>query len=169
MRLEFQEQMIVNASADKLWRVLAHQFDQVGLWSSGITESYATNGEQLPDGATMSGRVCLSNGVGGDVEEQFTQYDEAGKCFSYKAAGQMPWFIHGAENSWHVRALGPTEAEVGFSGVIDSKWLPGLFFLAFKPLVLKFWGTRTLEELKYYVESDQPHPRKVKALKKELA
>ena len=166
MRLEFKEQMIVNVPADKLWQVVAHQFDQIGLWSSGIAESHATNTELLHDGANMSGRVCLADGSGSDVEEVFTRYDEAGRSFSYKAVGQMPWFINDAENNWHVRSIGPEQAEVGFNGQIDSKLLPGILFLIFKPLVKKVWGTRTLEELKHYVETGLPHPRKVKAMAK---
>lgn len=31
----------------------------------------------------------------------------------------------------------------------------------------KIWGTRTLEELKHYIEHGQPHPRKLKAQRKQ--
>ncbi len=162
MYTQVVEQIIVNAPAKKVWRILADDFDKVGLCSSGIRESFALENTSSVDGHMASGRVCLSDGFGGDVTEQFTYYDEQNMRFGYKAIGDLPLFFKNAENNWRVQALEPNKAVVAFRAKLEMAVFPGVFLLLFKPIIRRVWGTRTLEELKYFVEHDQPHPRKQK-------
>ena len=122
----------------------------------------------IPAGATVGGRICLSNGFGGDVQEAFTDYDEEGMRFGYQAIGDLPRFFKRAGNHWHVQELGPNQSLVAFRAEIEMKFFPGLFMVPLTPLIKRIWGTRTLEELKYYVEHDQPYPRTVEARQKQM-
>jgi len=45
---------------------------------------------------------------------------------------------------------------------------PGLFLAPLFKLQMGRISTQSLEELKYYVERDQPHPRKLKAQQKHI-
>ena len=168
MRLQIREEITVNAPATKVWRVLAHEFESVGMWSSGVTESMAISDMPVLEGARVGGRVCLSDGFGGDVQEAFTYYDEQAMRFGYEAVGDIPIFFKSAGNNWHVQELDPNNSVVEFRADVDLKLFPGFILLLLFPLVRKVWGRRTLEELKYYVEHDQPHPRKVKAQQKQM-
>ena len=170
MRVRMKDQITINASASKVWRVVAHEFDQIGQWSSGIAASTPTTDLPVPDGATVSGRVCLAPGFGADATEAFTYYDEQALRFGYRAIGELPWpwLLKRAENNWQVRSLGPDRAKAEFSAEVEVKPFPGLFLIPLIPLFKNVLGTRTLEELKHYVEHDQPHPRKQKALQKQL-
>lgn len=162
MRTQVTDQIIVNASAKKAWLVLAHEFDQVGKWSSGIKESKPLIGMDIIEGAPVGGRVCLSDDIFGDAEEAFTYYDEDGMRFGYQAVGELPRFFNEAENNWHVEPINTNQALVEFKADVDLALFPGMLMVMFKPIIKKLLGTRTLEELKYYIENDQPHPRKAK-------
>ena len=51
---------------------------------------------------------------------------------------------------------------------IDVNLFFGLLLMPLIPFANFFLGDRTLEELKYYIEHGQPHPRKLKALQKQM-
>jgi len=119
MHKQVKEKMIINAQASKVWRILAHEFEYVAVWSSGLTDSMAMMDSQIPDGAFVGGRVCLSHGFGGDVEEAFTYYDEEGMRFGYQAVGDLPSYFNSAENNWQVQSLEPNKSLVTFKAKID--------------------------------------------------
>ena len=167
MKVQVSDELTINAPASKVWHVLAHDFANIDVWSSGIETSRNISDVAIPEGATVGGRVC-SGGFGGDATEAFTYYDEAGMRFAYKAVGELPWFINSGGNNWSVRATATNQSMVAFSAEMDLKFWPALVMFLLKPVFKKLLGTRTLEELKYFVEHDKPHPRKLKIQKKKL-
>jgi hypothetical protein len=102
------------------------------------------------------------------VKETFTQYDEPTMRFAYQATEGCPWFLTRAENHWAVRSLGPDASLVQTRAELHVRLFPGLFLAPLLKLQMGRIGVRTLEELKYYVEHDQVHPRKLKAQRKRL-
>lgn len=168
MHKQVKAHIIIDAPASKAWRILAHEFDNIDKWSSGIDESKPLINLSVPDGATVGGRVCLSDGLGGDVEEAFTYYDEETMRFGYKGLGELPLFMKSAENNWTVHSLKSNKSRVEFRAEVEIATIPALFMTPLMPILKKLLGTRTLEEFKYYVENDQPHPRKLKAQQKQI-
>ena len=168
MHIQVKDQVTVDAPASKAWRILAQEFDRIDKWSSGIAESRGITNVSIPEGATVGGRFCLSPGSGGDATEAFTYYDKQAMRFGYKAIGELPWpwLLKEAENNWQVSPISSEKSIVEFRAEVEVATLPGLILIPLLPLMKKFLGTRTLEELKFYVEHDQPHPRKLKALQK---
>ena len=166
MRVQIKDQITINAPASKVWRVIAHEFDKIGEWSTFISSSAPLHDAPAPSGAHCSGRVCYS--IGSDpVEEEFTYYDEAGMRFGYRGRGKLPWPFRNAENNWSVRKLGKNLSEVSFRAEVDTVGpVSGMVLSLFKPVVRKFLSPLT--ELKYYVEYGRPHPRKLKAQQKQL-
>ena len=198
MHIQIKGQITINTPADKAWRVLAHEFGNIGHWATAIAESAAVTDQPAPDGSACSGRVCTAPSFG-DVQENFTYYDEARMRFGYIATRGLPGFITHAENNWSVRSLGaevvpksklsqrqgtagqdqpnfgsPLDAlliserlnqcEVAIRAEIDLAWFPGLFVAPLFKLQMNRISTQTIEELKYYLEHDQPHPRKTRQL-----
>lgn len=163
MKFNVKDQIIVNVPAREVWRVLAHQFDQAGVWSSGIDSSEPLSedlmDEDRPEGAPVYGRVCYSSDMFGDASEKFTFYDEGGMRFGYAAIGDMPFGFNDAENKWRVEEIDHERSLVGFDADVDMKWWIGIVMWPLKPIFKKMLGTRTLEELKFYVETGMPHPR----------
>ena len=169
MHIQLKGHTTINASANKVWHVLAHDFGNIGQWASAIPASRAVTDLPAPAGAEVGGRVCSTAVPGfGDVQEQFMYYDEPSMRFGYQATEGRPWFLKRAENHWVVRSLGPHTSLVETRAEIDVSLFPGLFLAPLFKLQMGRVGVRSLEELKYYVERDQPHPRKLKAQQKHL-
>ena len=169
MHLHLKNHITINASAQKVWRVLAHDFDTIGLWASAIPTSQAIVDLPAPEGAQVGGRVCATAVRGfADVQEHFTYYDEPSMRYGYQAAQGLPWFLKHAENHWLVRSLEPDVALVETQAEIEMSLFPGWFLAPLLKLQMGRVGTRSLEELKYFVEHDQPHPRKLKTQQRHM-
>jgi hypothetical protein len=87
--------------------------------------------------------------------------------FVYEATEGRPWFIKRAENQWVVRSLGLSSSEVEAQAEVEVSLFPGVLLAPLMKLQLGRTGVQTFEELKYYVEHDQVHPRKLKALQRQ--
>jgi len=169
MHLQLKSHMTINASAKKVWRVLAHDFDTIGQWASAIPRSQAIADLPAPEGAQVGGRVCATAVPGfADVQETFMYYDEPSMRFGYQATEGRPWFLKRAENHWVVRSLGPHTSLVEARAELDVSLFPALFLAPLLKLHMGRVGVRSFEELKYYVEHDQPHPRKLKTQQKHV-
>ena len=167
MRIQMKGQITINAAADKVWRVLAHNFDDIGRWATVISASKAATDMPAPEGAAVGGRVCSAPGFG-EVQEKFTYYDEPARRFGYKGIEGLPSFIKAAENNWSVHALGANKCLVESRAEVDFKLIPGLLMIPIFKFQMGRTGAKLLEELKYYVEHDHPHPRKLKAQQQQL-
>lgn len=169
MRIQLKDQITINAPANKVWGVLAHDFDKIGQWASAIPESKAVANSPTPEGAPVCGRVC-STAVQGfsHVQEKFTYYDETSMRYGYKAVEGRPSFIKDAVNNWSVREQGPNQSVVESRAELELSFFPGVFMIPLLKLQMRITAARLFEELKYFVERGQPHPRKLKAQQKQL-
>ena len=169
MHIHLNDTITIYASAKKVWHVLAHDFGNIGQWASAIPASQAVADLPVPKGAKVGGRVC-STAVPGfrDIQESFLSYDEQSMSFAYQATEGLPWFLKHAENHWVVRSLGPDTSLIETRAETDVSLFPGLFLAPLFKLQMGRIGTQSLEELKYFVEHDQPHPRKLKAGQKHV-
>ena len=160
--MQIIRELTINVPADHVWQIVAHEFAKVGEWASAIAASKVNVNATVPDGAQVGGRVCVVPGFN-DIRETFTAYDEANKTFTYAAAG-LPFFITSAHNSWVVRAIDANTTHVSFRG--DVKLLPVLGWVLSIPFRLRLNRIlqNTIEELKYYVETGNAHPRKLQRL-----
>ncbi len=52
MKLQIRQE--INAPADKVWTVLAHQFSEIGEWSPRIEYSRAMDMEEVPTEFTVA-------------------------------------------------------------------------------------------------------------------
>jgi hypothetical protein len=86
----------------------------------------------------------------------------------YQATKRRPWFLKHAENHWAVRSLGPNSSLVETRAETDVNLFPGLFMAPLFKFQMGRNGAQSLEELKYYLERDQPRPRKLKAQQKHV-
>lgn len=164
--MKFQKSIAVNADADRVWEVVAHDFADVGLWSSAVAASGPNLEAATPDGATVGGRVCATPGFG-DLTETFIAYDEAGKSFTFRAAG-LPSFITLAQNHVTVAPQGPERSEVTLSITMETNALGKVMGPMFA-VKLKATLTTFLGELKAYVETGQISAKKQKMLAKAAA
>ncbi|MEM8862159.1 MAG: SRPBCC family protein [Chloroflexota bacterium] len=148
----------INAPADRVWQVIAHDFANISHWASGVPKSTVNVSAAALDGATVGGRTCDVPGFG-KVNETFTAYNEAAKSFTYEAEGG-PFFLRSAHNSWQVSPLNEHETEVSLAAELV---LMPVFRTLMAPILRRQLNkivAETTEELKYYVETGEIHPRK---------
>ncbi len=156
--MKLKQQLIINASADRIWTILAHDFATIGDWISSISHSVPDMDVEIPDGATVGGRVCTVPGFG-KIRESFTAYDEKARTYTYRAQG-MPFFVTTANNTWSVNSLGANQSQVSFEA--ELRMLPMIGWVASLPMRIQIQRilSKSVEELKYYAETGANHPRK---------
>jgi len=158
--MELQINQEINASAEKVWEILAHQFAEIGEWAPNIAFSRVIEMSEVPaefkvaKEAPVPGRVT-PNPLG-DVTEILTEYSEENKTFTFEAAGPAPIFSHGA-NTTRVVAQGTANCLVTF----DLRLTPKGIFNLFAPLLKrrfktsKFGPAGVIRDLKTYAENIQ--------------
>lgn len=161
--MKIQKSTIIDAPADEVWAVVAHDFANVGLWSSAVVSSGVNTEAATPDGATVGGRVCDVPGIG-DLKETFTQYSEADKEFTFQVTG-MPSFITLAQNHVTVRPAGNGRSEVSLDITMETnavgKVMGPMFAVRLRNTLNTF-----LVELTDYVERGEVSKKKAKQLTK---
>lgn len=162
MKMQMTDQIAINVPAEKAWRVLAHEFEHIGRWAVIIDASAAASDIPAFEACEIGGRTCTAQGFG-DVKEQFIHYDEASMRYAYEAIAGLPSFLTRAVNNWSVHAAGLDHCVVESSAEIEVKRFPGIILAPIFKWRMGWKGREMLEELKYYLERDQPHPRKLKA------
>ena len=157
MKLRLEKE--INASADKVWGVLAHQFAEIGEWAPHIEYSRIIEDSEVPthfkvaDSAPVPGRAT-PNPLG-EVTEVLTMYSENDKAFTFEADGPRPIFNH-TQNTTHVIDQGADKCLVTF----DLELMPKGVFKLFKPVLERRFKTSVfgpagvINDLKDYVETN---------------
>ncbi len=168
--MQFTIRAHINASADKVWAVFAHDFDNAHKWMASVPHSSAKTNGKMFDGAQSAGRVCHLDGKPNSMQasEQFLAYDEANKTATVRVDFvNTPLVFPVDHNAVDVSIVDADGGGSELTWVFRSKIKPWAFLLW--PIIrlgFGFFVKQIIEELKFYVENDAPHPRKVKALGK---
>ena len=107
----------IDAPAEEVWAVLAHDFAEMDKWTATLSESRAVGANEIPDGlvpapnALVVGRVTTSPVL--TAYEIITEYDEAGMVLKFDA-GNLPAFLSSAENTQSVIDLGADKSAIVF-------------------------------------------------------
>jgi len=156
--MRIARQITIDAPADEVWRVLAHRFGDVSLWASSVSGStWEPSATGDPVG---SERSCATSF--GNLRETIVRYDEGGRSLSYRAEG-LPSVVAEGVNNWEVRPLDAGRSVVSMQA--EFKLKPGIGLVMGPVMRLQLGKVlgKTSEELKHYVETGRPHPRKLAA------
>ena len=125
MGIEISKSATINVSADKLWSILADDFDKIGTWARGVDSSAPNPKAEAPQGATVGGHVCQAPGFGA-IDESFTSFDAEQRSYSFHAtASKIPSFVRNLTNYTAVKELGPEKSEVQLKITADHRRHPG--------------------------------------------
>lgn len=162
--------VVIEAPADVVWEVVAHQFDRIGEWATAIPSS-AGGGVGPPSvDAPVPGRVCHTGiRMVPEVAETIVAYDEDRRTLTYEATAGMPAFVTRARNRWQVTALDSRQSRVAFEGEIELRGLFGRLAVGLLLIQLGRTGRHLLDDLKYYVEHSTLSPRKQRQLSRAAA
>ncbi len=168
--VRFTKKADVAASAEKVWKIFAHDFDGAYKWMASVPHSYGKAvGEQF-DQAHSAGRVCELNSdpKGLKASEQFLEYNEADKTCTVRIDFVNPPVVFPVRhNTLRFSVVETAENKSQMTWAFQSKIKPWAFLMW--PLLRIGFGVfvgQIIEELVFYVENGTPHPRKLKALEK---
>ena len=160
----------INAPAERVWDVLAHQFHDAAAWASAISHSGPRDAGPLAGDApfAQNGRACQTSL--GPFRETIQHYDETARTYGYTAEGdKMPFFVKSLQNNWTVRPNGPNRSTVVME--MEARLLP-VFAQLMGPIMKRQFDTvltETTDDLKVYIETGRPSARKVEADRKARA
>lgn len=155
----------IQATPAQVWEVIGTGFPDADRWASAVYHSEARTGGASITGASFTGRTCETSI--GPAQETILRYDEEAGVIAYGAqAEKMPGFVRGLTAAWRILSAGNGQVEVEMKLTVDlappfNLIMPPMMRLQMGPLV-----TKTLQELKHYIEHGTPHPRKLKQMAK---
>ncbi|MBX2821803.1 MAG: SRPBCC family protein [Rhodothermaceae bacterium] len=168
--MTISKQITIDAPADEVWRVVAHDFHKADQWASSINRSTSVEAGPPPKSSPLdaAGRACDTS-IGG-IKEQIVHYDEAHKRFGYQAKGEkMPFFVKNLVNNWQVTEQNSGSAKVDMKLNVELMPVIGTVMGPMMKLQMGKLLGEAVEELKFFIENGKPHPRKVKAMQKAIA
>lgn len=166
--MKLTNKITIESSAAKVWEVLGRNFEKADEWMSTVPKSYAKQSEAVVEGAPVAGRICeLTPKADGPIaDETITFYDEGKYVMHVNVVprnGKLP--VQQNNLIMTVTPLNSTQSEVSWSSDLELKTVGKLLYPVIKAGVKKSFD-ELLEELKHFVETGKPHPRKVAKLAK---
>lgn len=114
----------INAPIEKVWKIIAHEFDKVDRWASGV----------------MAGRVLMT--PFGKCYERFEKFDEQQYTVTYVAQFEKkPSGLKSTRNTWSVETISSSQVRVTMSARSELNLFPGLLM----QLPMRFQVPRTLD------------------------
>jgi Polyketide cyclase / dehydrase and lipid transport len=161
--VKVSSETIIDASADRVWEIVGHQFTRIGEWATAIPTSRPSSQTPSAAGAPAAGRVCETGlPIVPLVEETIVAYDEGGRTLTYTGAG-LPHFVKEARNRWTVVAVDDRRARVRVEATIELRAVGLLLAVPFRLWSARV-GAKTLDDLKHYVEVGRPSRAKQRQL-----
>ena len=160
--VNLKESILIETSVEELWNITALQFDKIGLWSAGVTDSEG-HGTGF-NGSVCTERQCTPAYKGfKQTTERIIDYQPDNKQFTYQITEGLPKMVANATNTWtHIKEGSGTKITME----INMK-LKGLMGRIMKGPLKKRMSKilkQNLEELKVYAETGEVHERKQKLL-----
>jgi hypothetical protein len=163
--MQLTKQAIIDASAEDVWSVVAHEFDRIGSWATGVPASHEVADAAAPPGCPVGARTCRTTmGMFPEVEERIVAYDEGGRTLTYEPVRGMPGFVARARTKWNVIAIDERRSRVSFSATVTTRGFAApLMALAMRVQMVRA-GAHALDDLRHYAEHGKPSPRKQRQL-----
>ena len=155
--MKFSKDIIINASAEKVWDILGHKFADVGQWARSVSKSVVNNNAQKVNNSPVGGRLCDTSI--GNISEEFTAYDEEKMTFSFKGVITSKVFTNVISTNT-VSAINDNTSKVTVTPNVDLTWI-GVIMSPLIRLNLSKTLNEVLKDLKYFAENDKPSPQKL--------
>lgn len=159
-----EKSIVINAPIDAVWKVSAAEFEHIERWDANVQASRAQP-RQTSVQAPVGGRVCDLYS-GGQTTEKFVEYDERTYRFAYEITSGLPGFVVSAKNIWIHETVAGGKTRLTMRVIMAVKGLLGAIMKGpMRAQMGKVLGNAQ-QELKHYVETGSPHPRKRKKMRR---
>ncbi len=158
--MKIETEIVVNKPAAAVWAIVGDQFGEAHRWSSALTHTHG-HGKVIHGGVCES-RSCEIKGMG-HTRETLLDFDPKRLTLKYQVEEGFPFFVERGVNRWTLTAEGNSTCVQSFAE-ITTTGLVGMLMAPMMKMQLTALMRTSLEELKHYVETGTPHPRKARAL-----
>lgn len=160
--MTLNHETIIRKPIQEVWEVLGGQFAEAHRWASGLhhSEGFGQRGRQ----AICDERACDINGMGW-VREKVIEFDPQSHVLAYDVIGGFPFFVKSGKNRWQLVAEG-VQTRVIMKAEIETQGIVGMLMRPMLGMQMGQLLRITTDDLKYFLEEGQVHPRKAEALKK---
>jgi hypothetical protein len=163
--MRITRQAIVNASAEDVWGVVAHEFDLIGSWATAVPASNEAAHAAAPAGCPVGGRTCQTTmGMFPEVEERIVSYDQDGRTLTYEPVRGIPRFTARARTTWQVVAIDDRRSQVRFTATVTTRGIARPLMALAMRVQMGRAGVHVFDDLRHYVEHGKPSPRKQRQL-----
>lgn len=159
--VSIEESVLIDAAIDDVWRVSAHEFEHIDRWDANVRASSARGAARM--GAKVGGRVCKQYS-GRNTVEEFVDYDDASHTFTYAITEGLPGFVVHAHNQWTLKPIGTGKTKLTMRVEMQVKGLLGTLMAGPMKSQMGKVLRNAQGELRHYIETGSPHPRKQKKL-----
>jgi carbon monoxide dehydrogenase subunit G len=150
---------VIDAPADQVWQVVAHEFDRIGGWATVVPSSAPIAAPT--DEVAAAGRVCHTGlAMAPEVTETILAIDHHARTLTYEATDGTPRWVTRARNKWRVTPITATRTKVSFQAQLHVRGLIGVLARRWLLAVVARDGRHLLADLTHYIEHGQPSPRK---------
>jgi len=158
-----KKETTIHSDIEKCWDVLGKDFANAHKWASAIKHSEGS-GDSF-NGASCSTRGCDIKGMGA-LKEKLLNYSDNTHSLKYEIIEGLPTMVKKGTNSWSLTSIDSDKTKLTMHKDMDISGFLGTIMKPMIKMQMGSMGNQFLEEFKYYVEEGNPHPRKLKALKK---
>ena len=161
--LSFEVELVIQKNINDVWEILGNQFTEPHIWASNFITSKPGGSPKLPGLSYLHRATTTENG---DNWQELDDFDPANHSLSYHISKGIPSIAKSGIGTWKLTKINETTTRLNVDFKLVTKGLPGFVM---SPVVSKKVGKASdeiVEEFKYYVENEKPHPRKLEAMNK---
>lgn len=158
--MKITTEIIINKPALTVWEIVGNQFGSAHIWASALTHTEGS-GRKVAE-QVCEDRTCDIKGMG-HIHEKLLDFDPKRLTLKYEVIDGFPFFVERGVNRWTLTQEG-SSTRLQSVAEITTQGLIGMLMAPLMKIQMTGLMHRLLEDLKHYVETGTPHPRKVKAL-----
>jgi hypothetical protein len=158
--MKVYREAIIEKPVKDVWEVMGNQFTQVHLWSSNFKDSKPGGTPNLP-GLDYLYRDTITDR--GQTIQQLDKFDSEDHVLTYHITKGIPKIAKKASGDWSLEAMGPNKTKVRIEFLMEPNNILAKILSPIIKLKLGKVAQEVADELKYYLENSQPHPRNLES------
>ena len=160
--MQVKAETIINKPVAEVWEVMGNQYADVHLWSSNFSSSEAGGAPTLP-GLDFAHRKTTTER--GETIQVLDAFEPANHSLAYHISKGIPEVGESASAVWSLEAVDEQSTRVTMDYAMPLKPFVNEEMAQKIQAGLTMATDQLAEELKHYLETGTPHPRKLEASK----
>jgi hypothetical protein len=158
--IHVKKEFVINENINAVWEVMGTQYTKVHLWSTNFKNSKAGGNPKLP-GINYLHRITQTDR--GETIQELDEFDNNNFTLTYHISKGAPEIAKTAVGIWSLVQVESNKTKVILEFELETNGFKGLMLSPIIKLKLGKSAMEIAEELKFYLENGEPHPRKIKS------